>query len=75
MPARARCPACGWLTSVDLGAGEYECHACGATAAVAERCPACGSEVPPRQHDAEVACPACGEARLRLRQGPLTAGP
>ncbi len=62
--ARARCPACGWITSVELGDAEYECHACGATAQLSEACPACGSEVPPRQHDVELACPACGAPRL-----------
>jgi predicted RNA-binding Zn-ribbon protein involved in translation (DUF1610 family) len=63
--ARARCPACGWLTSVELGGGDYECHACGAQAVLGERCGACGSEVPPRQHDPELRCPACGAGRLR----------
>jgi primosomal protein N' len=62
--ARARCPACGWITSVELGDGEYECHACGAPARLSEACPACGSEVPPRQHDVELTCPACGAQRL-----------
>jgi DNA-directed RNA polymerase subunit RPC12/RpoP len=52
------------VTSVDLGEGAYECHACGAQARVAEACGACGSEVPPRQHDVELACPACGAPRL-----------
>jgi hypothetical protein len=64
--ARARCPACGWLTSVELGGGEYECHACGAPAVLTETCASCASEVPPRQHDPELACPACGAARLAL---------
>jgi predicted RNA-binding Zn-ribbon protein involved in translation (DUF1610 family) len=62
--ARARCPACGWITSVELGDDQYECHACGAEARLSESCPGCGSEVPPRQHDVELACPACGRPRL-----------
>jgi DNA-directed RNA polymerase subunit RPC12/RpoP len=67
--ARARCPACGWITSVELGDAEYECHACGAEAHLSDSCPACGSEVPPRQHDPELACPACGRPRLVPAEG------
>ena len=70
MAARARCPACGWMTSVELGGGAYECHACGAEAALSETCRACGSEVPPRPNDPEASCPACGAARLVVRAGP-----